>query len=738
MPPLSDQTSDQISDQISDQLSNPTRPLQAQWLREFTAFDSAKIDLWVGVRNTIGSSLALALGFAVAGPAAGLVCGLGALTVSYTDGHDPYFPRMRRLMAANALSSAAVFAGAFAVEDRLLAASVATLWAFMAGLLIVVGTTASDLTLFSLAMFLVFAAQPLPLPEAAAYAGMAFAGGLLQTAISVASWPLRRGSPERREISALYAELAAAVVAPSVSKEAPVASLAITRAQLMLSATGRRGSQAERYRSLLSQAERIRVRAVSLARLRRRSFDPATVDEFLQAISSALLAISHALNRESAPELHTPGSYKDFDSLARRPALSVEGQSAFEAAVERDVRRQMTALAGQARTALGLALATAPAVRAQRASLDSQRRWTLRFRGSLAMLRANLTLRSAACRHALRLAVAVAIGEALAAVLKFPRTYWVPMTIALVLKPEYGATLNRGVLRAAGTIAGLLFATFVFWILPESTWTSAALGVVFLFLMRWMGGANYGLLAFALSGLVVALFALTGVPPHEVVFSRGVNTVIGGAVALVVYLLWPTRERWQSGEVLAQSLDAYRVYFRAVVDACTKIEVDDAEAHLLDRARLAGRVARSNLQASEARLRSEPGATEEQRAFMAVSLTASNRFAHASMALEAMVGAVLSEADRAGLREFAPVAERTLTLLSGLLRGRDAKASEFPDLRVAYQSAFAEPALVRPDDSASLREEADRVVNSLNTLRERIRSALAARLLEVRAPPNIP
>src|SRR5262249_5641427 len=142
------------------------------------------------------------------------------------------------------------------------------------------------------------------------------------------------------------------------------------------------------------------------------------------------------------------------------------------------------------------------------------------------------------------------------------RAYWAPMTAVIVLKPDFTATITRGILRFAGTFAGLAIATALFAVFSPPAAVQIALIVGFMFLMRWAGPANYGVLVLALTGLVVLLFAMTGVPPGEVVAARALNTAIGGTLALAVVILWPTWERTQIGEALARLLEAYRTYFQ--------------------------------------------------------------------------------------------------------------------------------------------------------------------------------
>ena len=64
------------------------------------------------------------------------------------------------------------------------------------------------------------------------------------------------------------------------------------------------------------------------------------------------------------------------------------------------------------------------------------------------------------------------------------------------MKPDFSATFSRGVLRLVGTFVGLVVATVLFHVLPASVGVQIALIGVFVFTLRWIGSANYGLLVF--------------------------------------------------------------------------------------------------------------------------------------------------------------------------------------------------------------------------------------------------
>ena len=77
------------------------------------------------------------------------------------------------------------------------------------------------------------------------------------------------------------------------------------------------------------------------------------------------------------------------------------------------------------------------------------------------ILRANLTLRSSAFRHALRLAVTVAIAATIDRAFDLPRGYWIPLTVLFVLRPDFGSTYTRGLQRYVGTALGVVLATVI-------------------------------------------------------------------------------------------------------------------------------------------------------------------------------------------------------------------------------------------------------------------------------------
>src|ERR1700738_2620784 len=258
MPPVSNPVSNQPSSQIWKSSSGPTSQARPSAVHAFwqilTLFDSKKLSTHRAFRNALGVVLPLIAGFALHMPRGGLVVASGALNVSYSDGSDPYSVRVKRMLASSVICAVAVFVGAVSGKHVVLAVTLAAAWAFIAGMFVAVGGAAPDLGIISLVTLLIYAAHPLRPREAAISGVLALAGGLMQTALSVALWPVRRYDPERRVLEEFYLELANRASAPWNATSSPLASAHSEQAQEALLGLARdRGAGSIRYRALLKQ-----------------------------------------------------------------------------------------------------------------------------------------------------------------------------------------------------------------------------------------------------------------------------------------------------------------------------------------------------------------------------------------------------------------------------------------------------------------------------------------------------
>lgn len=698
--------------------------LRTLW-RILTYFDRKKMSPALALRNTAGVVLPLVAGYLLGMPRAGLAVASGALNVSYSDGHDPYAQRAKRMLASTVWCGVAVLLGGLSGHHNLIAVAIVTAWAFAAGMLVSLGSTPADVGVISTVTLVVYAAQSLTPAQAAISAALALAGGILQIGLSIALWPVRKYEPERRALGTLFEALGEAASRPLQALSAPPATIESTRAQDALAGLGRDETvEGVRYRAILNQAERIRLSVTMLTRLRARMEREKRPHDALE-IMNKYLANAAPLLRDIANALFTAKPIEpENDRLVLGVALAYQirednlgERGSFLAAVAQDARYQMDALNGQLRSAIDLSSRTTPEGEAAFAKEEAGQPLWLRFSGRLATLRGNLNFRSVAFRHAVRLSVCVGLGDMLGRSFDWRRSYWIPMTVVVVLKPEFATTFSRGILRIAGTIAGVIVATAVFYFLPIHTVMEIALIGFFMFLMRWVGPANYGVFALTVSALVVLLLAVNGLAPKEVITARGMNTAAGGALALLAYAVWPSWERKRVSELFAQLLDAYWASFHSIMESY--LNPDKKSAKERARARQKARTARSNLEASLDRVGAEPGTTPEQMSRWNVMLANSHRFAHAMMALEAGVSRAQGTPPRPEFQPFARDVEETLALLVQALRGKHVPGREFPDLREDYLRLVGTGDA--PNDRYALvNVEADRITNSLNSLRENV------------------
>ena len=201
---------------------------RAFW-RVLTRFDSSKVSPYLAMRNSVGVLLPLAAGFALNMPRGGVVVASGALNAAYSDGNHPYAQRAKRMLSSSVLGALAVLLGPLSGSHHAAAVIIATLWAFAAGMFVAAGATAADLGVVSLVTLLIYAAQPLTSHQALISSALALGGGLLQTALSVALWPVRRYEPERRALASFFLALARSAEQPLSAITTFCGSLAIRK-----------------------------------------------------------------------------------------------------------------------------------------------------------------------------------------------------------------------------------------------------------------------------------------------------------------------------------------------------------------------------------------------------------------------------------------------------------------------------------------------------------------------------
>ncbi|WHZ18499.1 MAG: putative membrane protein [Rhodanobacteraceae bacterium] len=655
----------------------------------------------VALRNTAAVVLPLAVGAWTDHLFAGLGISAGALNTMFADQPGPYRLRLRRMLLTALAAGVAAFAGSVLGQWPPALLVGAALWAFGASLLVAIDVHATRAGLTSLILLVIMGADPHAPAAALPAAALIFAGGVLQTLFAIAAWPLQRYRPERLALAQAFHALAEFARSGVASGEAVALPPSLNDLQATLFGAGRaRGRAVEAFRVLAELAERIRLELFALAHQQSQCESSSLREALarLRAAAADVLATIVGSLEQAAP----PRPDAALAAYAAAAAVVESGPPTAETGI---VAARVAALGGQLRAAVRNAdtAGSRGEIRAQRAEYRLPR--ALQSANPFATLRANLRLSSPACRHALRCSVCIAIALGLSHLLPLSRGYWLPMTVAIVLRADFGATWRIGLLRVLGTLGGLFLTTAVLHFGGVGNfWIALALMAVLCFAFRELASVHYGIAVVCLTGLVVILLSFYGIPAEASVQARAIDTALGSALALLAYLVWPTWERGREREVLARMLEAYRDYLAAVVrgDARTRRET-----------RVAARAARSSAQASLDRLRAEPASRINLPRAEALVAQA-NRLIRAAMALEAARGnAEIPSSPE--LDAFTQACDAALHECADALREARPPQGDWP-LRKLQRALAAAPAQQRDAIHASLLDASDRVVDAIDSM----------------------
>ena len=167
-----------------------------------------------------------------------------------------------------------------------------------------------------------------------------------------------------------------------------------------------------------------------------------------------------------------------------------------------------------------------------------------RLRGQLLHLGELLAGGRLAWTYTLRLMLCTGVAAVLSEVLPLQRSYWLVLTVGIILKPDYGSVFARALQRAIGTVVGAVLGAVILAIVPYGPWLLLPFGVLAA-LLPYARARNFGLVATFLTPLVVLLIDLLDQSGWRLAETRLIDTVLASAVVLVVgYAPWPSA--WQA------------------------------------------------------------------------------------------------------------------------------------------------------------------------------------------------
>jgi hypothetical protein len=157
-----------------------------------------------------------------------------------------------------------------------------------------------------------------------------------------------------------------------------------------------------------------------------------------------------------------------------------------------------------------------------------------------AALASNLTLSSPNMRHAIRFGAALAAGVALYRLLDMDvHGFWIPLTILFVMRPEIDETHKRLILRAIGTVLGLIVATAAAEAFRGDDLVNGAILTASAGLAFGLLTVQYALFTAAITVYVVLLSDTLGEAAFQAADERAIGTALGILIAFLAFAIWP-------------------------------------------------------------------------------------------------------------------------------------------------------------------------------------------------------
>lgn len=640
-------------------------------------------------RASLGVGIALFGGLRFGSQLDAVGAAIGAVTVAPTSLRGLHRTRIVATIAAAFGMGVATLIATVAGQSTFGIVVVTAAAAYAYGILSSFGEAPSGVGLNVLVATIVLGNITIPQWQHGEIALCVLGGGLLQALLVAVFWPLAGRSSERRALAAAYRTLAeyARHVDDADVAIPPHEQLETVRAALADPQPFGRKIDLLALQTLADEAERIRA-TLSLIAATHSHHDAALPSD----AGEILDAIADAVERDVQP--------RDCAAWQRAPAAVADSGT-------------WQRLYGQLRAAWRSASfgETAPAT-----SLTSDPLLNPHVERWWPSVREAIPLHSPFGRHAVRLAVVLAIAVAAYRLGHVPRGYWIALTAAIVLRPDFTTTYSLGVGRIAGTIAGGLTAWAVATAIPPAPAAHAAAALVFASLAFVFARVGPAFFAAAITGFVVFVLAMVGTQEGGAVVDRIGATLAGGALALTAFSVWPTWEAPLTRSSLANLLDAIRRYAVSaftVLAGDAPLDVDDLERQQHDAWALRTQVSTSIERMLDERFRAT-GITPQQALTVAAS---TRRLGLANLALTAMLQANEWRPVPA-IRPFAHAIDAALGASLRTLRSEKTHGSQAPDLRNAYTGL--EKALT-PANEEYLRvvlAQCDLMVDSINTIRE--------------------
>ena len=221
----------------------------------------------------------------------------------------------------------------------------------------------------------------------------------------------------------------------------------------------------------------------------------------------------------------------------------------------------------------------------------------------------NLSPKSSIFRHSVRVSLMLLLGFLVSKLLPIGHhSYWILLTLLVILKPAYSLTKQRNLERLLGTfIGGIAGALILIYVKDQS--------VLFIFLLIFMVGTyssqrlNYTVSVLFMTPYILILFSFFGENNLNIAKERIVDTLIGSFIAFFSsYVVLPNWEYFQFKNFMREALIANYHYLHNVAEQLSGKKLDVISYKL---ARKEVYVSSANLGSAFQRMLTEPKSKQQ-------------------------------------------------------------------------------------------------------------------------------
>ena len=486
--------------------------------------ERSQIAWGVAVRTSITMVVVLGLAERSDNLELGVPFALGVFLTNLSDMNEPPWLRWRTMLVTAIACALATLLGGLVSESAPAHLAVAFAGAAAVGYAGALGPKGGLVGVFCLALFSLYAGSEIGGDSAVMDVAAMAAGGFLAVASAMLDAP-RQFRATRRKVAIAHRKFAEVCAQPLTGWSGTGSASAILEATRSVDISGAAGPTLDWFRQLLACLERSRLVVFALVPRRAHLADPAALDRLLASASGLTRGIADALVQPSRASrlpalLSELGAACDAHAEPSDAALVVRLRNALDEATQWLI----------APWPIGAAASSAPVAPCGP--------------GWLERLRQHLHAGDVLIRHARQMSLTYGVATAISLGpwqgFFLEHTFWIPLTVAWICKPDLAGTVSKVSMRLTGTVLGALLAVAVLSAvsLPGAAVVFVGLGALVTCAFMW---ANYTVVVAAITVLVLAFGELAGVAVGPLAGVRVLATFMGAGVVMLASLIQPLR-----------------------------------------------------------------------------------------------------------------------------------------------------------------------------------------------------